>query len=76
MAEFLAEFLIKKIPVNDQDSWILKLVNLDPVLNCKTQNMGVGLCFYDICSELVDYTRSYLQTDKFELHCGLDYNLW
>ena len=28
------------------------------------------------CSELVDYTRSYLQTDKFGLHFGLDYDLW
>ena len=34
------------------------------------------------CSELVDYTQSYLQTDKFGLHFGLeynfqlDYNLW
>ena len=28
------------------------------------------------CSELVDYTRSYLQTGKFGLHFGLDYDLW
>ena len=27
------------------------------------------------CSELVDYTRSYLQTVKFGLHFGLDYGL-
>ena len=27
------------------------------------------------CSELVDYTRSYLQTDKFGLHFGLDYDM-
>ena len=30
----------------------------------------------NICSELVDYTRSYLQTDKFGLHFGLDCGLW
>ena len=28
------------------------------------------------CSELVDYTPSYLQTDKFGLHFGLGYDLW
>ena len=28
------------------------------------------------CSELVDYTRSQVQTDKFGLHFGLDYHLW
>ena len=28
------------------------------------------------CSELVDYTRSYLKNDKFGLHFGLDCNLW
>ena len=30
----------------------------------------------DPCSELVGYTQSYLQTDKFGLHFGLDYDLW
>ena len=30
---------------------------------------------FETCSELVEYTRSNLQTDKFGLHFGLDYDL-
>ena len=44
---------------------------LDPM-----RPVSINTVIYANCSELVDYTRSYLQTDRFGLHFRLDYNLW
>ena len=45
-------------------------------INLNTCNLDFMVSGIQMCSELVDYTRSYLQTDKFGLHFGLDRDLY
>ena len=52
--------------------WLRTICAISGILSNKISTISLK----DKCSELVDYTRSYLQTDKFGLHFGLDYNLW
>ena len=53
--------------------WICCIVNASKILPVNFSCLSACL---DMCSELVDYTRLYLQADKFGLHFGLDYNSW
>ena len=61
---------------SDTDQETTPKKNLHPGKSFDQQKHRVQFSQNFCCSELVDYTRSYLQTDKFGLHFGLDYNLW
>ena len=54
-------------------SVVIILSWMELVIILFTSNMRV---LHATCSELVDCTGSYLQTDKYGLLFGLDYNLW